>query len=128
MRIEHIGYMVEQPAEVAKWYGKVFGFNVIRKFNNDADAHFIADESGQVIFEVYNNKNAEVPDYKSMNPLVLHLAFKCDEISNSVAMLVENGATVVDEPFTTEAGDELAMLRDPWGFSIQLCNRAKDMI
>jgi len=37
-------------------------------------------------------------------------------------------ATPEGEPFTNPAGDEVAMLRDPWGLAIQLIHRADPMI
>ncbi len=34
--------------------------------------HFLADGSGRVMLEMYNNPAATVPDYNAMHPLVLH--------------------------------------------------------
>jgi uncharacterized glyoxalase superfamily protein PhnB len=41
--------------------------------------------------------------------------------------LVAAGASVVEAFNRTDAGDEMAMLRDPWGFPIQLMKRAEPM-
>jgi hypothetical protein len=38
------------------------------------------------------------------------------------------GATAEGEVTTTDAGDHLAMLRDPWGFPVQLVYRRDPMI
>jgi glyoxylase I family protein len=41
--------------------------------------------------------------------------------------LVAAGATVADDLVRTAAGDELVMLRDPWGVALQLARRAQPM-
>jgi len=38
------------------------------------------------------------------------------------------GAKIVDDYFTNPAGDELLMLRDPWGIGLQLVKRATPML
>lgn len=63
-----------------------------------------------------------------MNVSLMHVAFVCDDIPGTVERLLDAGATVVSRPETTLIGDELAMLRDPWGFSIRLCKRAEAMV
>ena len=80
------------------------------------------------MLEVYRNPKAAVPDYTKVDPLLLHLAF----VSNNPAVdrdrLVKAGATVVEDLMTTEGGDEILMLRDPWGVALQLVKRAKSML
>lgn len=44
------------------------------------------------------------------------------------ARLIAAGATPAGEIVVTPAGDELAMLRDPWGIPLQLVRRAEPMI
>jgi len=42
--------------------------------------------------------------------------------------LLAAGASVAEDYFTNPAGDQLLMLRDPWGLGLQLVKRAKPML
>lgn len=127
MKIEHFAYQVEDPAAVADWYGENLGFTVKRGADAPVPVRFLADESGEVMLEIYNNPKVTTPDYSSMDPLILHLAFVCADVPGAIARLTDAGATLVLTE-NTPAGDELAMLRDPWGLAIQLCRRAQPML
>jgi len=128
MQVEHIAWQVPDPVALADWYIQNMGFEIRRKGTGPSLAHFLADSSGRVIIEVYNNPAASIPDYPAMSPLHLHLAFAVTDMVETQDKLVKAGATVVDEISTTHAGDSIAMLRDPWGFPIQLVKRAQPMI
>jgi glyoxylase I family protein len=128
MQVEHIAWQVPEPVELAAWYVEHLGFQVVRRGKGPSLAHFLADKSGHVIIEVYNNPAASIPDYSKMNPLHLHLAFVVSDMTAERDRLVKAGATVVDDISTTHAGDEIAMLRDPWSFPIQLVKRAQAML
>jgi uncharacterized glyoxalase superfamily protein PhnB len=78
--------------------------------------------------EIYNNPRVRTPDYWVMDPLLLHLAFSSDDPAADRDRLVAAGATIVEDFVTTAAGDGLVMLRDPWGFAIQLVRRATRMV
>jgi catechol 2,3-dioxygenase-like lactoylglutathione lyase family enzyme len=125
--MEHLGYQVKDPVKVAAWYCENLGFTIVRAVENEAKTRFVADSAGTMMLEIYNNPTAPVPDYASMNPLVLHLAFLCSDIPATVKKLTAAGAKLLEE-FTTPQGDGIAMLRDPWGMAIQFCNRKTPMI
>jgi uncharacterized glyoxalase superfamily protein PhnB len=59
---------------------------------------------------------------------VLHLAFISEDMQADRNRLLAAGATAVGDIAVTPAGDHLAMVRDPWGFCIQLAQRAEPMI
>jgi catechol 2,3-dioxygenase-like lactoylglutathione lyase family enzyme len=128
MRIEHVGYMVQEPAAVARWYSEHLAFEVRRKVTGPPYTHFLADGSGRVMIEIYNHPNARVPDYAAMDPLVLHLAFSVEDVEATRTNLLQAGATPLGDVGTTADGDQLAMLRDPWGLAIQLVRRAQPMV
>jgi len=128
MQIEHIGYMVEDPVAVARWYCDHLDFEVKRKIDVSPHAHFVADGSGRVMIEIYNNPQAVVPDYASMDPLVLHLALSVDDVEATRQRLIKGGASAEGDVAVTNAGDQLAMLRDPWGLAVQLVKRAEPMV
>jgi hypothetical protein len=57
-------------------------------------AYFLADSAKSTVLEIYENPAAPVPDYRSIAPLTLHIAFKVNNIEHEVARLVAAGASV----------------------------------
>ena len=128
MRIEHVGIQVQNPGAMADWYIAHLGFECKRSADSPVPIRFIADNSGKVMLEVYNNSAAVVPDRAAMDPLLLHVAFVCDDVPGTVERLIRAGATLDSGPEIKPNGDELAILRDPWGLAIQLCRRGIPMV
>jgi glyoxylase I family protein len=128
IRLEHIAINVEDPVSMAKWYGHNLGMKVVRKGPPPVNMHFISDAGGNMMLEIYHNPSDAVPNYSSMDPLLLHIAFMVDDVKRVREKLIVAGATAVGEVTITPVGDELAMLRDPWGVAIQFVKRAKPML
>jgi catechol 2,3-dioxygenase-like lactoylglutathione lyase family enzyme len=127
MRIEHIAYNVSDPAKVAAWYVQHLGWTICRGEDKSPFAQFVADSSGQMMVEIYRNPAAPVPDYHAMHPLVLHIGLACGpDLEAQRQRLIAAGAVDAGGILVTPLGDRLAMLRDPWGMPIQLCNRKKE--
>ncbi len=122
MKIEHFAFNVADPVAVAAWYCEHCGLRVVRHTPERAQTHFLAD-GGSSVIEIYCNPPDAVPDYRSMDPLLLHLALKSPDAAADARRLVAAGATVVDEVRLPD-GSHLVMLRDPWGLPLQLCQRA----
>ena len=80
------------------------------------------------MLEVYNNPAVEPPDYAAVDPLVLHVAFASRDVQGDYQRLLAAGASAATEPTVAENGDELAIVRDPWGVPIQLARRRKPML
>ena len=80
-----------------------------------------------MVIEVYHNPAASIPEYPAQSPLILHLAFAVPDVAAARDRLVQAGATLAEDVSTTPSGDELAMLRDPWGFPLQLVKRQVPM-
>ncbi|MET0357676.1 MAG: VOC family protein [Cellvibrio sp.] len=127
MKIEHFAINVADPVAMAAWYVENMGLTIVRKSDGSTLTHFLADNSGQVMVEIYNNPPDQVPDYKSMNPLLLHLAFVCENPEQKRAELEKVGATFAEEVHIKD-GSHLVMMRDPWGLAIQLCKRGVPML
>lgn len=127
MKIEHFAINVKDPVAMAAWYVANMGLTVVRKSDGAACTHFLGDNSGQVMVEIYNNPPDQVPDYASMNPLLLHLAFVCGNPDQKRAELELAGASFVEEVHIKD-GSHLVMMRDPWGLAIQLCKRGVAML
>lgn len=128
MRLEHVAWQVDDPPAVAAWYSQHLGFTVRRMVDRPPYTHFIADERGVVLIELYHNPSVAVPDYAHQDPLLLHLAFVVSDLAAERQRLLAAGATVAADVVTTAAGDELLMLRDPWGFPVQLVTRTEPML
>jgi uncharacterized glyoxalase superfamily protein PhnB len=128
IQVEHVAWQVKDPVAVANWYGKHLGFRVIRKVEGGPNTHFLADAAGRVVVEIYNNPAASILDYPAMHPLQLHVAFAVQDPAAERDRLLDAGAKIAEDLVTTPAGDQLVMLKDPFGFSIQLCKRARAMI
>jgi catechol 2,3-dioxygenase-like lactoylglutathione lyase family enzyme len=127
MKIEHLAFQVAEPADAAEWYVRNLGFSVRRSADLPVVVRFLADSSGSVMLELYFNPKSPVPDYRSMAPTLLHLAFCCEDVPAAARGLVAAGATLLSGPEYL-GDDHLAMLRDPWGLAIQLVRRGNPML
>ena len=89
MKIEHLALQVTDPVAMADWYCKNLGFTVKRSADAPVPVRFIADNSGNTILEIYNNPKAPMPDYSSMDPLLLHIAFACASVAKTIEHAIE---------------------------------------
>jgi len=128
VKIEHTAYQVDDPVALSRWYVDHLGLQIKRAQSLAPFGYFLADDGGTVMLEFYRQAHLPVPDYRSMDPLLLHLAFLADDVKAERARLLAAGATPEGDVIRNDAGDEVAMLRDPWGLSIQLIKRADPMI
>ncbi len=128
IRLEHVALNVADPVKMAQWYVDNLGMKVVREGPPPINMRFIADSDGNMMLELYRNPPDAVPDYASMDPLLLHVAFMVDDVEAIREKLIAAGATPAAEITTTPAGDKLAMLRDPWGLAIQFVRRADPML
>jgi len=113
---------------VARWYVQHLGLTIKRAQTESPFGHFLADDGDAVMVELYNNPKAAVPDYRAIDPLVLHVAFTTDDVAGVRDRLIAAGATAEGDVQVTPSGDRMAMLRDPWGLPIQFVTRAQPMI
>jgi len=128
MRIEHVAINVADPVGMARWYGENMGITVVREGPGPMNARFMADASGNVILEVYNNPPDGVPDYANMDPLLLHIAFMVAAVKGAREKLLAAGATALGGIDVLDNGDEMTMVRDPWGIALQLLKRSEPML
>jgi catechol 2,3-dioxygenase-like lactoylglutathione lyase family enzyme len=127
LNVEHIAWNVSDPAAIARWYADNLGMRIVRQSAVEPYIHFIADAKDRVVLELYCNSADAIPDYAAMHPLRLHLAFATNDPDASKSALMAAGATAVSDQSTPD-GSRLIMLRDPWGFPLQLCKRATPLV
>jgi catechol 2,3-dioxygenase-like lactoylglutathione lyase family enzyme len=125
--IEHIGITVEQPVEMANWYQEVLGFQ-IQFAGQDAEkgVAFLTDANNKVMLEFGKIPNVTPLCKKIDHPLQLHIAIKSDDPDQEVEYLISKGATFIEKCPITRPGENLIVLRDPWGNSIQLAKRKNE--
>lgn len=127
MKIEHVAFNVPEPVAMARWYIDHLGFTLKRSFDTAPWGQFIADDSGTVMIELYNNAAAPIPDYAAMATFTLHLALVSADVDADVRRLTAAGGTLVGTVQHNPGGDSMAFVRDPWGFTLQLVKRAVPM-
>jgi glyoxylase I family protein len=128
VKLEHFALQVPDPVAMADWYVKHLGCTVARSGGEPSHARFLKDESGSVMLEIYRNPKVPVPNYDQVDPLLMHLALVSAAPAVDRDRLAGAGAKVVEDLVTSPTGDQLVMLRDPWGIALQLVKRAKPML
>jgi glyoxylase I family protein len=121
---EHAALNLRDNRAAEQWYVRNLGFRNVR--TTASGAVFLADPTGRVVLELYSNPAAPVLDFASQKPLSLHFAFLVDDPAARAESLVKAGA-VIAEPLRDAGGDQLLMLRDPFGVCIQLIKRKTPM-
>jgi len=127
MNIEHVAYNVADPHAMARWYVENLGLRIVRQSDQPIPGYFLADGRGMVI-EIYRNPAGALLDSRSLAPLTLHLALSCDDVPALRRKLLAAGAQADGEVACTDDGNQLAVVRDPWGLTLQLVRRAKPLI
>ena len=127
MKIEHFALNVSEPLAMADWYETHMGLTAVKKMEESPYMTFLADDSGKIMIEIYQNPKATVLAFDSFNPLMLHLAFVSEDPESDARRLLEAGASPVSDD-TLQDGTQLIMLRDPWGLAVQLVKRAKALL
>ncbi len=127
MKIEHVAFNHSDPNAVSRWYVEHLGLTVKKRLVEEPFTHFLADDSGTVMLEIYR-QDAPVPDYAATHVMSIHLALVSADVEADAKRLVEAGGTLDGKVMTFDNGDCFAMIRDPWGFTLQLVSRGEPMI
>lgn len=122
MYFEHVAMNVPDPTAMADWYVRHCGLRSVQSKNDAPYTQFLADSTGRIMLEIYENSSAPIPDYASQDPLVLHIAFAVNGIESAKSHILGAGATLVSQQQMAN-GTVIVMLRDPWGLALQLVQR-----
>jgi predicted enzyme related to lactoylglutathione lyase len=128
IRFEHLALNVTDPVKTAEWYKENLGFKIVRQGGEPTFTTFISDEGGNMMFEFFHNADYPLQDFMKWDHNSIHMAFHCENIESIKNKLIENGATVASDIRKTDSGDQVLVLRDPWGFPIQFVSRVKKML
>lgn len=109
---------------MAQWYVDYLGFKVVRRREDAPFTHFLADDTGRVVVELYTNPTGAITDFARSHPLTFHFAVVTPSARRERERLEKAGATFFLEDALPD-GSVLVMMRDPWGVPLQLCERAR---
>ena len=87
---------------------------------------FIADESKNIMLEIFHNNNA--PVIGTVDIGALHFASMTKNIKAAKVNLIKSGARLLGDIIVTADGDSILGLSDPWGFPLQFVTRTKPML
>ena len=127
-RIEHVAFNVADPRAVVRWYTTHLGMTVVRADPPPAHLTFITDASRQVMLEFQHHVTNPLLNPSSLHPRALHLTFNTPDIVLTQKLLLAAGATLVESLSTADSGDQMVMLRDPWGLALQLVQRKQPLL
>jgi glyoxylase I family protein len=125
---EHFAINVVDSREISKWFAKNLGMIVLRDGKAPAYGMFIADAGKNMMFELYQNKDFPMVNFDSVSYQTFHVAFVVHDIQTVKDALVAAGAKVAEDMKKTLSGDDVLMLRNPWGLPIQFVKRVNPML
>jgi len=128
LRFEHLALNVADPQSAANWYVENLGMKVVRHSGAPSFTNFVADDEKHMMIELSANTAAPILDLSKFNTVSLHFAFVVDDVRSLRTGLIEAGATLAEEIRETNAGDQVLVLRDPWGFPIQFIKRTEALL
>lgn len=129
MIIEHVAFVVKDPEAACAWYCEHVGMREVRR-GGGGDI-FVSDENGSTILQLEDARlvsdKEDVADHARRDARQLHLAFSVDDVGGDCRRLLAAGAAMEGEILVTHDGDEMVLLRDPWGLPFQLVKRKEEM-
>jgi catechol 2,3-dioxygenase-like lactoylglutathione lyase family enzyme len=125
---EHFAINVANSREISKWLAKNLGMIILHNGKAPAYGMFIADAGKNMMFEFYQNKNFPMVNFDSVSYQTFHVAFVVHDIQTVKDALVAAGAKVAEDIKKTSSGDDVLMLRTPWGLPIQFVKRVNPML
>lgn len=123
MKFEHFALNVPDARAHARWYVDHVGFVIARERKETPYTHFLTDDSGRVVLELYSNTAQAFLPFADNHPALFHVAVVAKDAIAERRRLEKAGAKLLSEE-TLEDGTILVMMRDPWNVPLQLCQRA----
>jgi catechol 2,3-dioxygenase-like lactoylglutathione lyase family enzyme len=128
IRPEHVAFNVPDPVAAVRWYTENLGMKVMRQGGPPTYTSFVADSGEHMMMELFHNADFPLFEPAKFSHMSIHLAFMVSDIAEIKTKLVAAGATLVEDITKTPSGDQVLMLRDPWGLPIQFAQRVKPML
>jgi len=128
IRPEHFATNTTDSRAKAKWYADNLGMDILRQGGLPDYGTFVADSGKDMMLELYQKKEFPFIDYNKINPVSIHLAFVVNNVGVYKKKLLNGGAKLVNDIPKSASGDKVLVMRDPWGFPIQLIQRAVPLL
>lgn len=93
MNIEHVALQVPDPVAMADWYVQHHGGSIKRSTGEPSFIRFLMDGSDDAMLELYRSPRCAVPDYRSIDPMLVHVAFVSADPRANRDRLVAPGAS-----------------------------------
>lgn len=124
MIVEHIGFTVSAPKEMAKWYVENLGFIIQFEGGDEKNGMvFVSDENRSTMLELIKSPGVSAASEIIQNNSQLHIALKSENPIEDRKRLEAAGATFVGQTTVKNSKDILLMIKDPWGNYLQLAKR-----
>ncbi len=123
---EHIAFNVPEPHAMKAWYQQHLALTVVSEMDVAPYMIFMADASGRVVFELYDSAEAPYAPAAGQHHLSFHMAFETGSAADERDRLLQAGCQLIEE-IQKPDGSTLVMMRDPWGFALQICQRSRRM-
>jgi uncharacterized glyoxalase superfamily protein PhnB len=127
-RLEHFELNIPDPPGMVKWYVQNLEMNVMRQGGPPVYGSFVADAGGNMMMELQRNDAHPVLDSSTLQHLSVHVAFLVGNVRATRDSLIEAGASLVEQMRETGGGDQILVLRDPWGLPIQIIRRSAPLL
>lgn len=127
-RPEHIAFNVVDPQRMTNWYFENLGMKIVREDTLSNYTSFSSHENKNMLVELFHNKTYPLLDTNTMNILAMHIAFTSNDLRTTRNALIAAGAVLVEDVRTSGDGDEILLLKDPWGVPIQFVKRNNPMV
>jgi hypothetical protein len=125
--IDHIGIAVKEPVKMAKWYQEALGFKIrFSAEDNEKAVAFLTDSGCRVMLELGRLPDVLPLTERLSHHLQLHIALKSDDPEKDAEYLVSMGASFIERCPIKRPGENLIVLNDPWGNTLQLVKRNAD--
>jgi catechol 2,3-dioxygenase-like lactoylglutathione lyase family enzyme len=128
LRFEHFALNVPDPQKMVNWYVENMGMKIMRKGGPPTYGSFVSDPGGNMMLELQFDTKFPVMELSKIAHPAMHFAFVVDDVRSIRTRLIAAGATIAEELRETNAGDQVLVLRDPWGFAIQFIKRGETML
>jgi glyoxylase I family protein len=128
MRPEHFQLNLTDSRAKADWYVENLGLKIVRKGGAPSFGFFISDANDNMMLELTQDASYPVLEFDKINYNSFHVAFVVDDVKAMRDKLISVGAKLAEEIKNTPAGDQVVMIRDPWGQAIQFVKRVNPML
>jgi glyoxylase I family protein len=121
--IEHLGIMSPHPAELAKWYQDVLGFEHLFVPPGESAPVFVRDEGGCIIEFFSMPEGFKHPEDQVRK--AQHLCLTVEDYDKAVADLESKGVVFKEDGFSIFQDGKVRFFKDPEGNWIHLVYRTQ---